>query len=132
MSSQFSTCVHRDGYLFGTHGREDYNNGEYRCLSVDDGEIQWQKAGFPVSHTILTGNQLLLLGVDGSLRLLKANPERYEELALAQVSKNSTRSLPALSKGRLYIRDNAGRNGNLICIELARPADNSGTRKTGS
>jgi len=123
MSSQYSTCVHRDGYLYGTHGREDYNNGEYRCVAVDSGKIQWKKTGFAISHSILVGDQLLLLGVDGTLRLAKANPNRYEEIASAQVSTNLTRSLPALSDGKLYFRDNSGRSGKLICLELARKRD---------
>ncbi len=120
MSSQYSTCVHHNGFLYGTHGREDYNNGEYRCIDFESGKIQWKKSRFPVSHTILVGDHLLLLGVDGSLRLLKANPRRYEELAVAKVSSNLTRALPALSNSRLYFRDNAGRTGQLICVELPR------------
>jgi outer membrane protein assembly factor BamB len=120
MSSQYSTCVHREGYLYGAHGREDYRNGELRCIAVDTGKIKWKEPGFGVAHTILVRDQLLLLGIDGKLRLAEANPARYQELATAQVSSNVTRALPALSNGKLYVRDNSGQNGKLICLDLAR------------
>jgi outer membrane protein assembly factor BamB len=123
MSSQYSTCVHRNGYLYGTHGREDYNNGEYRCVELATGKIQWQQTDFAISHTILVGDRLLLLGVDGILRLVKAAPKEYQELGSSQVSKNLTRALPALSNGKFYFRDNDGRNGKLVCLDLSRQND---------
>jgi len=120
MSSQYSTCVHRDGYLYGTHGREDYNNGEYRCVELASGKIQWKQTEFSISHTILVGDRLLLLGVDGVLRLVQADPRKILELGSAQVSENLTRALPALSNGKFYFRDNAGRKGKLVCLDLSR------------
>lgn len=119
MSSQYSTCVYRDGFLYGTHGREDYSNGVLRCVEVATGEVKWTQQGFGVAHTILIGDQLLILTVDGALRLVEASPSRYRQLASAQVSSDVTRALPALSNGKFYFRDNAGQSGKLVCLQLA-------------
>ncbi|MEO8494689.1 MAG: PQQ-binding-like beta-propeller repeat protein [Planctomycetota bacterium] len=120
MSSQYSTCVYRDGFLYGTHGREDYKNGVLRCFEAKTGKVKWTVEGFGVAHTILVGDQLVLFGIDGRLRLAAVNPDAYRELASAEVSTNVTRSLPALSNGRFYFRDNEGQGGKLICLELAK------------
>lgn len=120
MSSQYTTCVYRDGFLYGTHGREDYNNGELRCFEAKTGDVKWTEPGFGVAHAILVGDQLLLLGVDGRLRLADVNSEAYRELASATISNNITRALPALSNGKFYFRDNGSSGGQLICLELVK------------
>jgi len=120
MSSQYSTCVYRDGFLYGTHGREDYQNGVLRCFEAKTGEVKWTVSGFGVAHTILVGDRLLLSGVDGRLRLAEVNSKAYREIASAEISTNVTRSLPALSNGKFYFRDNGSQGGKLICLELAK------------
>ncbi|MEX0818778.1 MAG: PQQ-binding-like beta-propeller repeat protein [Pirellulaceae bacterium] len=119
MSSQYSTCVYRNGFLYGTHGREDYSNGVLRCFEAKTGDVRWTVPGYGVAHAILVGDQLLLLGVDGKLRLAEADSRAYRELASAEVSNSTTRSLPALSNGRFYLRDNGSQGGKLICLQLA-------------
>jgi outer membrane protein assembly factor BamB len=120
MSSQYTTCVYRDGFLYGTHGREDYNNGELRCFEAKTGGVKWTESGFGIAHAILVGDQLLLLSVDGRLRLAEVNSEAYRELASATISSNTTRALPALSNGKFYFRDNGSSGGKLICLELVK------------
>lgn len=119
MSSQYSTCVYRDGFLYGTHGREDHQNGVLRCFEAKTGKIKWTESGFGVAHTILVGDQLLLLDVEGRLRLAEVDPNSYREIASAQISTNLTRALPALSHGNFYFRENEGRGGKLISLQLA-------------
>ena len=118
MSSQYSTCVYRDGFLYGTHGREDYSNGVLRCFEAKTGKVKWTVDGFGVAHTILSGDQLLLLDVQGRLRLAKVDSAAYRETASTQVSNNTTRSLPALSNGKFFFRDNDGRGGKLVCLQV--------------
>lgn len=123
MSSQYTTCVYRDGDLFGIHGREDFANGELRCIEAATGKIHWQVPGFGVGHLILVGDQLLILTTEGQLILAEATREKYRELARATVSKDVTRSLPAYSNGRLYFRENTDQGGHLVCWELAPGGD---------
>lgn len=120
MSSQYSTCVYRDGFLYGTHGREDYANGVLRCFEAKTGEVRWTEPGFGVAHTILVGDQLLLFGVEGRLRLAQVNPKAYVEVASARINEGTARSLPALSNGKFYFRDNGSPGSKLICLRLAK------------
>jgi len=119
MSSQYSTCVYDRGYLFGAHGREDFRNGELRCIEARTGKLQWKAPRSGVGHVILVNDKLLMLNHEGQLRLVRARPNKYQELARAQISTNITRSLPALSNGRFYFRENEAPDGELRCLVLA-------------
>jgi len=70
-----------------------------------------------VAHAILADDKLLLIKDDGMLVLVRPNPRQYEELASAQVLKKTVRALPALSDGRLYLRD----THRFICLDVSRP-----------
>jgi len=121
MSSQYSTCVEKDGFLYGTHGREDFANGELRCVEVKSGKVHWKARGFGVAHTILVGDRLVLLTNQGHLSLVAASPNGYKSLADVQVSPNITRAMPALANGRFLFRDHVGNGGTLKCLTLAGP-----------
>jgi outer membrane protein assembly factor BamB len=120
MSSQYATCVYHDGFLYGTHGREDVGGGELRCLEAKSGDVKWSVPDFGIGSTILAGNKLLILKTDGELVLAGVNPQKYQPLAKAKVGRGITRALPALSNGRLYFRVN-GNDGKLICLNVSLP-----------
>lgn len=118
MSSQYTTCVYRDGFLYGCHGREDYGNGELRCIDAKSGAIRWSFDGTGVAHVILVRDRLLVVGIDGGLRLAEANPRGYEELAKAELASTTMRAMPAYSNGRLFVRTTAGDPGKLYCFQI--------------
>jgi outer membrane protein assembly factor BamB len=87
-----------------------------RCVEVKTGKELWQKPNVGQYHAALirTGNdKLLMLEDNGSLVLLDPNPKEYRELARAKIC-GPTWAHPALSNGRLYVRDEK----ELICLEL--------------
>jgi len=61
---------------------------------------------------------LLVVGIDGTLRLAQADPDAYRELAQAELASVLMRALPAYSNGRLYVRTTAAASGRLSCFEL--------------
>src|SRR5262249_1250551 len=69
MSSQYTTCVFVDGFLYGTHGREDVGDGELRCIEAKSGRVCWSVPNFGIANPILAGDKLLLLKIDGNLAL---------------------------------------------------------------
>jgi outer membrane protein assembly factor BamB len=115
LTSQYATPVEHNGFLYGTHGREDVGVAELRCIEAATGKVRWTRPGYGVAHIILAGDQLLIVGVAGRLALAKANPARYEELASHELVQDVTRALPALSGGRLYVRSGSG-GGKLHCL----------------
>jgi outer membrane protein assembly factor BamB len=89
------------------------------CVEMSTGKELWKKEGVGYYHVavIRTGdNRLLLLSDSGKLRLVEADPKEYRELASAQVC-GGTFGVPALSNGRLYVRDDK----ELVCLELPAP-----------
>lgn len=109
LSSQYTTAVYRLGYLYGTHGREDYRNGELRCVDVTDGSVKWSEPSVGVAHVLLCDDRLVVLTVEGELLMVDATPQSYRELARIKLFQDGSRALPALVQGRLFARSNASR-----------------------
>lgn len=121
MSSQYSTCVYDQGYLYGVDGRDDVGGAVLRCLEAKSGRVQWSVDGFGVAHLILADGKLLILKTNGELILAEASPKAYRKLASAKVSDHVTRALPALANGSFLLRDNArGSGGELKCYDIGR------------
>ena len=120
LSSQYNTAVESRGYLYGIHGREDSSPASLRCVELATGKVKWSEDGFGVAHAILAGDKILLLGVGGKLTLIAANPSKYEELGTHNLGRGTTRALPALSGGKLYVRTSSPSGGELLCIPLGK------------
>lgn len=120
-ASHYGTPVFLDGHFYGTSGREDMRNGSFRCIDAATGDVKWNQPEFPVAHTLLIGEQLLILDHQGKLSLAKANSEKFNLLKTAVVFRGETRAIPAFSNGRLFFRSNAkSRVGKLTAIEVAK------------
>jgi outer membrane protein assembly factor BamB len=114
MSSQYTTCVAHQGYLYGIDGRQDVGVARLRCFDPTDGKIQWTEEGFGTGDLILAGGKLLILKTDGELVLANPSPERFESLATARLFNTTTQALPALAGGRLFARDTR----TLKCLQV--------------
>jgi outer membrane protein assembly factor BamB len=87
-----------------------------RCVDAATGKELWMRDKVGTYHASLlrTGdNKLLMLEEAGDLVLLDPNPTEYRELARSKVC-SKTWAHPALSDGRLFIRDGT----ELRCINL--------------
>lgn len=105
LASQYTTCVEAGGCLFGIHGRQDGPRAELRCFEPKARKVLWTVPSFGYATLMKADDKLLILKTDGTLVLAAANPNRYEELARTQVCDNTTRALPALAGGLLFVRD---------------------------
>jgi outer membrane protein assembly factor BamB len=88
------------------------------CVEASSGKVLWSKPKLGKYHAciIRTANdKLLVLADGGDLLLLEPDPKEYKELAKAKVC-GETWAHPALSNGRLYLRDAK----ELICLDLAK------------
>jgi outer membrane protein assembly factor BamB len=119
LSSQYSTPVEHEGFLYGNHGREDIGVAELRCVELATGKVRWSRPEFGVAHAILADGKLLLQTADGRLLLAAADPTAYRELASARIGNGPARALPALSDGKLYVRTGEG-GGELVCLQVGR------------
>ncbi len=118
-SSQYSTPIYLDGHLYGTAGREDRQNGSFRCVKAITGKVEWSQKNFPVGHTLLVDGKLIVLDSQGTLHLIEPDNKAFKEIQSAKVLPGPARAMPAFANGRLYVRSNATRNlGELVCLQL--------------
>jgi outer membrane protein assembly factor BamB len=88
------------------------------CIEAKTGKELWQKPKVGKYHATLlrTGDdKLLMLEEAGNLVLLEPNPKEYRELARSKIC-GETWAHPALSNGRLYVRDDR----EVICLQLGQ------------
>jgi outer membrane protein assembly factor BamB len=121
LESQYATPVRIGSYLYASDGREDFSNGRYKCLSEADMSVKWEKESMPICHSVAVGDKLLLSGVDGSLRAIRADPASYVELWKTQLAAGLYRALPAIEGNTLIVRSES----KWLALSLS-PADKSG------
>lgn len=117
LSSQYTTSVYRDGYLYGVDGREDLGEANLRCVDIATGKVMWSEDGFGIAHPLLVGDKLLLVRNNGRLTLATAQSTKFSPLAQANLVDGTIRALPALSQGKLVVRTVAqGGRGELLGV----------------
>jgi hypothetical protein len=87
-----------------------------RCVEAASGKVFWSRPKVGTYHASLlrTGDdKLLLLDDAGNLVMLEPNAKEYRELCRSSIC-GKTWAHPALSDGRLYVRDEK----ELICLQL--------------
>lgn len=122
MQCHWMTPIHHDGYLYGCSGRHT-QNAELRCIELATGKVMWSEKGLTRTSLLMVDGHFICLGEDGSLRLLKVNPQKYDEVSSVELrDPRSKRPLleypcwaaPILSHGLLYVRGEE----RLVCLEL--------------
>jgi outer membrane protein assembly factor BamB len=133
MQTHWMTPVYLDGYLYGSSGRHSYN-AELRCIEWKTGKVQWSVPELTRTSLLYVDGHFVCLGEYGQLSLFRANPEKYESVAMLDIvtdgaaapapapadprSQNLLKypcwAAPVLSHGLLYVR---GEN-RLVCLEL--------------
>ena len=100
---------------------------ELVCVGLGDGKVRWTQSGWissaaDKSHAgfvAVGGSSVLMLSDSGELILFDAGGNACRELGRAQVSGVNWCN-PALSSGRLYLRDGLRNAGHWICVDLTR------------
>lgn len=116
LSSHYMTPLVHGGLLFGIHGQERVNTPELRCIDPKTKTVRWSKRGFGYGAMLKADGKCLALTTTGELILWKPDAKKYRELARASIFRTTTRALPALAHGLLYVRD----TGTLKCLRVGR------------
>ncbi len=114
MSSQYPTAIAKDGRLYGIDGRQDAGVASLRCIEPKTGKVLWTQENFGMATFILAGERLVIVKTDGELVLAEPTPREFRPLVQARVFRSTTRALPALAGGLLYVRDET----TLKCLDL--------------
>jgi outer membrane protein assembly factor BamB len=132
MKAHWNTPVYADGFLYGSSGRHT-REAELRCIELATGKVQWSEPRLGRSSLLLVDGCLICLSEHGTLRLLRANPKKYDlvsklllkdrrhekerealGLPLPRLLRYPAWSAPILSHGLLYARG----TDRLVCLEL--------------
>lgn len=122
MQCHWMTPIHHDGYLYGSSGRHT-QNAELRCIEFETGKVMWSEKGLTRSSLLMIDGHFICLSEDGTLRLLKVNPKKFDLVSeLDLVDPKTKRPLleypcwaaPIVSHGLLYVRGEE----RLVCLEL--------------
>jgi outer membrane protein assembly factor BamB len=113
MSNHYSTCVYRDGFLYGFHGRQEEGQA-LRCVQLKTGKVMWTVDGYGAGTVTLAGDRLLIMRENGELVIAPAASDGFHPSAHASILSKVVRAYPALADGRLYARDEK----TLVCVRL--------------
>jgi outer membrane protein assembly factor BamB len=123
LKAHWSTPVLHDGHLYGESGR---NSGDavLVCVEWKTGDVKWAEGGFGRASLVLAAGHLVVLGEYGDVAVVKATPDRYEEVCrgrLVDPADGRTDLLappcwaaPVIARGLCYVRG----QGRLVCIDL--------------
>jgi outer membrane protein assembly factor BamB len=132
MQTHWNTPVYLSGHLYGCSGRH-LSNADLRCIDWKTGKVQWKVPDLTRTSLTYIDGHFLCLAEDGTLRLFKADPDAYLEVAsltlvpkpagprlggegstAAEVDRDPFWAAPVVSHGLIYVRG----GGKLFCYEL--------------
>jgi outer membrane protein assembly factor BamB len=116
LRNEWQTSMLLDGYLYGM----DNVGGagpitHLTCVDAATGKRKWQVARFGKGNLICADGKLFIVTMKGELVVARATPDKYDEIGRATVLE-SVRQAPALSEGRLYMRDDK----NIVCVDVRK------------
>jgi outer membrane protein assembly factor BamB len=99
MKNQFTSSVLHEGFIYGL------DESILACIDAATGELKWKGGRYGYGQVILASGQLIVLTEEGDLVLVRATPERHEELARFRALEGKTWNHPALDDGVLLVRN---------------------------
>lgn len=114
LSSQYTTPIVQGSTIYGVDGRQDGGPVTLKCFDALTKKVYWTHALPEYATLIAADGKLLIMQTDGTLRIAALEPSAYKELAVHTLLTGTTRALPALSQGKLFIRN----ENTLQAVEL--------------
>jgi outer membrane protein assembly factor BamB len=99
MKNKFTSSVLHDGYIYGL------DESILACVDAATGELEWKAGRYGYGQLLLAGDHLIVLTEEGELVLVRATPERHDELARFQAIRDKTWNHPIIVGGRLLVRN---------------------------
>jgi outer membrane protein assembly factor BamB len=116
LSNHYATSVHRDGILYGFHGRQEFGQS-LRAVELRTGTVRWSEERFGAGTVLLSGDRLVILRENGELVIAPARPDGFKPIARARILMGTVRAYPALSDGVLFARNV---DDTLLAVDLRK------------
>jgi outer membrane protein assembly factor BamB len=109
MKNKFNSSVIQNGYAYGL------DEGILTCVDLATGDRKWKGGRYGYGQVIFASDHLIVISEQGELALVKASPDKYEEVTKFQAIEGKTWNYPAIANGKLLVR-----NGNeMACYNIA-------------
>ena len=99
MKNKFTSSLLHEGHLYGL------DESILACIDAATGELKWKGGRYGYGQPILAGGHLIVLTESGEVVLVKATPERHEEVARFPAIEGKTWNHPVIANGRLLVRN---------------------------
>jgi len=99
MKNKFTSSVLYQGYIYGL------DEAILACLDAATGELKWKGGRYGYGQVLLSGDHLVVLAEDGAVALVRATPERHDEVAKFSAIAGKTWNHPVIADGRLLVRN---------------------------
>jgi len=120
LACHWATPIHHDGVVYASSGRNP-GAAELRAVDLETGEVLWGQPGLRRSSLLSVDGHFVVLSEDGTLRLIRQDPEKYDLVSELVLEENGQRLLkspawnaPVLAHGILYVRG----KDRVVALEL--------------
>jgi outer membrane protein assembly factor BamB len=91
--------VLHEGFLYGL------DEGILACVDPQTGELKWKGGRYGYGQLLLASGHLVVLTEDGEAVLVRATPEKLQEVARFRALEGKTWNIPAITDGVLLVRN---------------------------
>ena len=97
----FNDFVYYQGHLYG------FDDSIFTSIDAETGQRNWKRGRYGFGQVLLIEQMgvLLVLSEKGEVVLLRANPERHEEIATFDAIEGVTWNHPVIADGKLFVRN---------------------------
>ena len=99
LKNRFNSNALRNGVVYGV------DEGILVAMDAATGQRKWKGGRYGYGQFVMAGGFLVILSETGEVALVKANPDRHEELARFQALDGKTWNPPVIAGGRLIVRN---------------------------
>ena len=99
MKNKFTSSVLAKGYIYGL------DEAILACVDAATGELKWKGGRYGYGQVMLAGDRLIVLTEDGDVVMVKATPERHDEVARFAAIEGKSWNHPVIAGGRLFVRN---------------------------
>lgn len=114
MRTFLGNCILCKGCLYGF---DDKQSNQMCCLDWQTGEVRWAASDLSLGTLILADGKLVALQENGTVLVAEARSDAYKPLVKARVLTGRCWTVPALSDGRLFLRNAAG---DAVCLSVRK------------
>ena len=110
MRNHFNSSVLWEGHIYG------FDEKMLKCLDAGTGKVLWAQGGMGKGSLMIADGKMVIMGEDGTLAVAPASPKGYKAQASAKVLDGVCWTVPVLSGGRIYCRND---QGHLVCLDVS-------------